>query len=912
MRLLSATLRNYRLHRDLKIEFDPERTVVGGPNECGKSTLVEAIHRGLFMRAKVTGAHHAAMKSFHGGNPEVDLAFEIGRQRYQLRKRFSGQSGTTSLTPAGGRSLSGEQAEAELARLFCVSCDASAKAACEHWAHLWVWQGQSGQDPAEHANRQRDTLLQRLGEGGGAAAIMQSELDSQLAKTFAEACTAIFKQGDKAKADSELARAEAELSSALEREQSALARLDLLKHAFQDHGEATSTLITLQHDLSKLRTEMETAEIKALRLADLQRLEGSQQADTQEAEMAVNELQRAEDQITALRRKIAHATAEIAPRETELSRLTAAAEQARMDAEIAQKECDAVQTEVVEARQKRDLALAHLALIGQLRQRDELNGRVQQLRKIDATLTTLRAALAKLPVIEPADVKRLEKMETERGEAEATLRAMAAGIELLEGDQPVTLGQERLAVGKQQIVTEDTELIVGSTLRLRISPGGGSSLAIARRETQDAQAKLRKTLDALGVASVSAAGEIATQRKELSTRIDWETTKRNDLGADELEQKLGTAIAAVIAAEAEVARRAAALDLSSRAPSDEGAARTEHQRTETRLAEMELADKRARAKRDTAAKAAAEAAEALTRTRTTFDQQLRVQSDLQAQEKLLRENHGEDAVRAERLAAAIKRKGSVAAELTETRKAISLEQPEHLKPTQARLKRAWEDAQRRQHEAEQKKAVAEHALRTDGSLDPEADLAVARAARVAAQDRLGNVRRRALAIRLLDELFRGEQQTLADQFTRPLIDRASVYLRALYGPDARLEVTFENRAFSQLRLIRPQVAAGAAVLFDHLSGGTKEQVAIAMRLAMAEVLAANHEGSLPLILDDAFVNADPDRVLRLQTMLDLAATRGLQIIVLTCTPSDYASLGARHIKVPPKSTNGRLEEMGAS
>jgi uncharacterized protein YhaN len=91
------------------------------------------------------------------------------------------------------------------------------------------------------------------------------------------------------------------------------------------------------------------------------------------------------------------------------------------------------------------------------------------------------------------------------------------------------------------------------------------------------------------------------------------------------------------------------------------------------------------------------------------------------------------------------------------------------------------------------------------------------------------------------------------------------------------------------------VCGGAAIEFEQLSGGTKEQVATAMRLAMAEVLGANHDGQLPVVLDDAFVNADPDRVLLLQRMLDLGAARGLQIIVVTCNPSDYATLGARQI-----------------
>jgi hypothetical protein len=85
--------------------------------------------------------------------------------------------------------------------------------------------------------------------------------------------------------------------------------------------------------------------------------------------------------------------------------------------------------------------------------------------------------------------------------------------------------------------------------------------------------------------------------------------------------------------------------------------------------------------------------------------------------------------------------------------------------------------------------------------------------------------------------------------------------------------------------------------FSQLSGGSREQVAAAFRLAMAEILAEGHDGSLPIVFDDAFTSADDDRQHRLQRLLDLAADRGLQMIVFSCTPQDYAGLGDCHISL---------------
>ncbi|MCZ7664815.1 MAG: hypothetical protein M5U22_18685 [Thermoleophilia bacterium] len=52
-----------------------------------------------------------------------------------------------------------------------------------------------------------------------------------------------------------------------------------------------------------------------------------------------------------------------------------------------------------------------------------------------------------------------------------------------------------------------------------------------------------------------------------------------------------------------------------------------------------------------------------------------------------------------------------------------------------------------------------------------------------------------------------------------------------------------------------------------------------------------------MVFDDSFAYSDPERVQTLQRMLDLGASRGLQIIVLTCNPSDYSALRACQVNL---------------
>lgn len=152
MRLVSVTVRNYRVHRELQVDFDPQRTVVGGPNEAGKSTLVEAIHRALFHRHKSTVGLERIRPRHHSGTPEVILAFEVAGAAWTLRKVFKGPQGSvaTLVGTACGTRHDGDAAEEYLRRLLGID-EAAASRPAELWSHLWVWQGKAGGDPTDPA-----------------------------------------------------------------------------------------------------------------------------------------------------------------------------------------------------------------------------------------------------------------------------------------------------------------------------------------------------------------------------------------------------------------------------------------------------------------------------------------------------------------------------------------------------------------------------------------------------------------------------------------------------------------------------------------------------------------------------------------------------------------------------------------
>lgn len=133
MKILSVSVENYRVLRAASVAFDPSRTVIGGDQEFGKSTLVEAIHNALFLKSRGSGAAHKAMRSdLHLGHPTVALSFEAGGRRFTIKKTFAGNTAASATMladdgpaaesgpAAGGRTLQGDEAEARILSLIHI------------------------------------------------------------------------------------------------------------------------------------------------------------------------------------------------------------------------------------------------------------------------------------------------------------------------------------------------------------------------------------------------------------------------------------------------------------------------------------------------------------------------------------------------------------------------------------------------------------------------------------------------------------------------------------------------------------------------------------------------------------------------------------------------------------------------
>jgi chromosome segregation ATPase len=900
MRLHSATVRSYRRHRELTISFDPHLTLIVGDNESGKSTLVEAIHRALFLKSTVTGAVLNEMRSLlHAGYPEVELRFDVGGESYQLRKRFAGPHGTTALSRSGGQTWRGEEAEVRLAGLLGVEPAEGGKGIekrlLSQWAHLWVWQGKGGEDPAADAATQQQQLLEQLQRIGGAVA-MQSALDGRIAEHFAKLHDDLFKRDGKAKAGSALAAAEAEWQSAQERFRNAEARVARLKQAMSDFENAEASIRRAKASLEDAQRQLQAVDEKLEKLGKLREQAQARSRELEEIQHRLVALEEAERKIRALQERARKIEEALAPLQNELALSDQRLAELQARTEHVRHAHGQAEAQALDARRMRDLAVACERLLEAVQRQEILERQLADIESREQQIRERRARLARLPAIERTDLDRLESLERERSRAKASLAAAAPEVELLAAALPVQLGDRALSPGERVPVTEPADLRAGD-LRLRIHPGGGESLASLRERVTKLDGEIRDALRVWGVASIDEATAAVVERQVISQEIEHLRAALEALNPASIRAQCHEAQLHRDAMQAELDRLQQVPGRARVLPETLEAAREQLRHAQQEVDHAESEERQAASQLE----ALDEQRKKLEEERKNKEQALqalqREHNECRITLRVLVEQAGDETHRREALHKAKVSAQAVANSLEETHTAIAELQPGLLEADKARLERVIHTVQETLRNAEQQRAAAHALLQSDGVVDPLAELAQADAERAAAEQRRQSEQRHARAIALVHELFDAQQRELAEHFSRPLAEKITFYLQPVLGPRAQAVARFAGNEFTGVELVRPDMPE--ALSFDVLSGGTREQVAAAVRLAIAELLATDHDGTLPIVFDDAFVNSDPSRTALLQRTLDLGARRGLQIIVLTCHSAYYTALGARQVFLEP-------------
>ncbi|MCP9914203.1 AAA family ATPase [Cyanobium sp. BA20m-14] len=899
MRLLHASLRQVRLHQHLELRFDPHFTLLGGANEAGKSTVVEALHKVLFLRASATGRAVDELRSrLHSGLPEIAVGFEAAGARWELRKRFSGASGTCQLGSDGGVALQGAAAEEQLARLLGVEGPIEGRRhgqLPQRWGHLWVRQGESGSNLLAGPGEAYDlkSLVQQLQQRGAAAAL-ESPLDRLVGEQLQARLDLQFTATGKVKAGSPLAEARQrcqEAQAALEQAQGHRAELESAMEQLQRIGARLQAIDSAERP--RLRRASQLAGQLRLRQAQI----GPLQQQFAQLELALAEQQ-------ALQQQGLNLEAQQQAWQQQLASLLE--EQATHQAgcragELALLELDGQQRELAG---RLELAQQLLDLASLEEEARQLNAHQQQFEQLQRDAQLCKQRLLELAPIDQETVRALRQAEQQLAQAQARSQAMATAVALLDADQSVTVGGQPLLPGETLQLSRAAELSIGSGVRLRISPGGGKANLEAAEALEARAQSLLNLQQQAGVGSSEAAEQIAGQRQELERElarlrqaagaIPWSRLSEQIGALEPRRERLLRHLERHRQLRQAIAQEDGLPDQRDGLESWLDALR--HQSSQAGLRRQQL-EAGLQARRQQLADRIAELGQ-LERQLAQLGGSL---APLKQRQLVLEKLHGTQAALAADLEHRSQELQIQAGELGELKgslqellpEASAANQPDHGKENWVDN---WIEELIQQLDAEKDGLLTSRGQNEQLCLslsveDPAAAVEQCLARLESAQGEREAIERQTLALQILQSLFHRARQEFSQRYREPLEEAIGPYLECLGSRDQQVRLDFDpKRGFGDFELQQGIQRYG----FEQLSGGMREQLATALRLALAEVLLPGYDGCLPLIFDDAFTNSDPSRLRGLHRMLGRGLAKGAQIILLSCNPADYLEFATKN------------------
>src|SRR6266540_2595644 len=251
MHLRSLSLRNYRVYRELELEFPDGLVGIYGPNGSGKSTLIESIRYALYgdSRTDKSELRSAGVRE----DLRVELLFEHEGNTYEVRRRLKGLNLTPEVEVYRNDQLavqSVREANAFLGRVLGMDQRAFLASVCAQQKELTAF---TGMVPSER----RRLVLDLLGV---------SPVERALAKVREEARGARDRAGgaraqlpDLEAAEAAAAEAAAELDAAAAAGQAAAAA-EQAARAVQDDAEAALAELRNQAGLARAAAAAATAE----------------------------------------------------------------------------------------------------------------------------------------------------------------------------------------------------------------------------------------------------------------------------------------------------------------------------------------------------------------------------------------------------------------------------------------------------------------------------------------------------------------------------------------------------------------------------------------------------------------------------------------------------------------------------
>ena len=854
-------------------DLDAGINLFTGPNEAGKSTIVAAVRAAFFERYRSSSVDDLRPWGDASASPTVELEFSIKGTPYRLTKSFLNKKRCE--LQAGAQRLDGALAEDHLAELLGFQYAGKGASAAQHWGIpglLWIHQGagQDIKDAVTHAtDHLRNALNESLGEvasSGGDDVLAAVEAQrNELLTPASGAPRGVYAEAIKRQAqlDGELKVIDADVAAYRQ-------KVDLLATLRREHAADEA-----QKPWAAFRTQEQQARD---RLTSIERVQTSLAADRQRVEQLDAQLKLLRGQLETFDAQETAAKTRASGVDTAQQALLAAGrlvEQWIAQSTVAATACDAARESLREVRLEQTRTSLARELDDLRHKTTAGDARLQQAEAEQAALLELQAQAAAAE-IDAGVLKQLRKQGVQLRELQIQRAAVATRLRfnLVEGCR-IQLGDEVLSGAGERLLQAPVILQLASLGEVEISPGGADLAELGRQENAlgDQHAAL---LQQIGLASLDAAEarhQVHTQRaadvktaaatlKALAPMgVDAlrSESRSQAARAKEVEAALGPLPAVVVSAGASV------LPSVSESEAAEEAARLALEQINTSLGQARVATGNAQA---------------------TFDGAQREHRDalslLQAPDRAARLQAANQALvdaRAEQstLASTVKAKADE----------VALARPDILAQDIDRYQKSADQLAKGFEERKTALLRVEVELQSAGAQGLEERRAAQARDLAQGARRAEELRRRAVALDHLLGLLKDKRGALTHKLQAPLQKHLNHYLQLLF-PAAHLEID-ENLSPGPLTRHGPTGPESGA--FEALSFGAREQMGVISRLAYADLLREAGRPTL-IILDDALVHSDDERLSMMKRVLFDAATRH-QMLLFTCHPEKWQDIGGR-------------------
>ncbi|MBC2601013.1 AAA family ATPase [Puniceicoccus vermicola] len=886
MILKRITVSNWRSLLD-EVELGPFSeglNVIHAPNGTGKSSLFEAMRRGLFDAHHVAGGEIAAVQPWGRDlTPSVAIEFIEGDETWRVEKSFLAGKSSKLLRLEGGAFkpvADGRNADDRIREILSAEAPGRGLSKQEHWGLaqiLWAPQGALYLESISGtaSERIKATLgVQISGDGGG-------QIENGIEEKYLEFFTkkGSYKGGKNAAPIVTLQEKRDELAEQLISIREKHLAYEQTAHSVED---ARQRRLQARREADALRDTVNKARTNAEAYSKLK----AEQSNKRDAESLAREkydsLTTRQKQIKETRDQISEFTKSAKEQESKLSDL-------KIEETSDKEACAKLRTAQETARKKRSQVTERQNLIEDAREYREhneglreLNKRLEQIAQLNEQLIKAKRRQDGFLAPTAQTIRDLRKWLAQRDQAAASLKASQIHLSITPENAIEVKNTTDHSVVKVEAkqafeISGDDWVDVSIKGFGSIRASGPEGSADEHRAELDAAKKKIETLaQPFGTEDPDKLQELREQADQIEREIKGHENRIQDiLDEDELDALKKEQVelqARISETEKEYPKWKEEAPVIGELKSDYESFSKEIEDT---ISAAEDAFEQAQSKYTAAEKNVAEA---------TAELKI-VQGKLETANQQLKDQLSDglsDDDRAKAISDALMAWQAAKTNAEKTEEALKQYPDDPSKEVDKLEKQlvALEDSESKARDEENKSEGQLQSLAAEGTYSK---LVSAEEQISALESEIEQESIRMDAIKLLYDSVEECKSRMVASVSAPVERSASRMLSRIVGPRlGRLKLTgdFVPEAVS------PEIASESVPLHN-LSGGEQEQLYLVARLALADVLAKNRRQLV--VLDDVLNATDSGRLARLLSLMEEVSDR-LQIIILTCHPERYRAL----------------------